>query len=333
MRLLVFIFSMLLVTQMVYTQDSDTTNIKLSAKEAQKLMEELDVSGQMKNNLLNNVVDDVCKCIDSIIVQGKGKKEIALEIHDCIDNKVIVYQTSSLILKDMKGQGKNNIIQITTDKNSKEYITYYREIERKLRDTCERMQSIVASDNKESKYSFSKNEEAMKQYNFGAQLSEKGIYEDAIPFYKKAVELDPLFTFAWDNLGVCYRNTKNFDKAIEAYKKSLAINPYGVTPLQNIAVAYEFKGEYDKAIEAYEQYLEHYPDGEEAYYGLGRQYMFYKKDYEKALENLCQAYNLYVKMKSPYRVDAEKLISSLYGVMKEKKFNEILKKYNIKPKK
>ena len=172
------------------------------------------------------------------------------------------------------------------------------------------------------------NKEAMEQYNFGAELSDKGIYEDAIPFYKKAVEIDPLFAFAWDNLGVCYRKTNKIDKAIEAYKKSIAINPYGETPLQNIAIAYEMNNDFDKAIEAYQQYLEHYPDGVEGYYGLGRQ-MFYKKDYENALDNMCKAYNLYVKMKSPYRVDAEKMINVLFTTMKEKKFNEILKKHNI----
>ncbi len=48
---------------------------------------------------------------------------------------------------------------------------------------------------------------------------------------------------------------------------------------------------------------------------------------------MCKAYNLYIKKKSPYRVDAEKIISTIYSEMKKQdkvdKFNEILKVNNI----
>jgi len=59
-----------------------------------------------------------------------------------------------------------------------------------------------------------------------------------------------------------------------------------------------------------------------------------KKDWENALDNMCKAYNLYVAQKSPYRSDAEKLISLIHGQMKkenkEDKFNKILKDNNIR---
>jgi tetratricopeptide (TPR) repeat protein len=144
-----------------------------------------------------------------------------------------------------------------------------------------------------------------------------------------------MFVFAWDNLAICYRKTNQIDKSIEAYQQSLKINPYGEVPLQNIAVAYEYKKEYDKSIEAYQLYLKNYPDAVEAYYGIGRILFFYKNEEEEALENMCKAYNLYTKMSSPYRVDAEKVISQIYAQMKkqkkEKKFNEILKRNHLSP--
>ena len=106
-------------------------------------------------------------------------------------------------------------------------------------------------------------------------------------------------------------------------------------PLQNIGVAYESKKEYDKAIQSYKKYLEMYPKAEEAYFGLGRIYFFYKNDNEAALDNMCKAYNLYVEMNSPYRVDAQEVISKIYSKMKggksEKRFNEILKENHIAP--
>ena len=48
---------------------------------------------------------------------------------------------------------------------------------------------------------------------------------------------------------------------------------------------------------------------------------------------MCKAYNLYVKQKSPYRVDAEAQISRIYLEMKKvnktDRFNEILKENSI----
>ena len=71
----------------------------------------------------------------------------------------------------------------------------------------------------------------------------------------------------------------------------------------------------------------------EVYYGIGHIYTYYLNDYEKGLQNMCKAYNLYIKKKSPYRVDAEKIISTIYSEMKKQdkvdKFNEILKVNNI----
>jgi len=329
-----FILLLIIVSKLSIAQsNSDTTSRKLSDKESQELLKSLNIKGEFKEKLLNDAASDACKCIDSINVYNKGQKQVATEINKCIDSKVLVYQTTMSIFENLKSTNGNQEIAISIDKDSKSYTEFYRRIEKRLMDSCKRLKSIVASENKESKYSTSQNPDALKQFHFGSELSEKQIYDQAIPYYIKAVELDPLFAFAWDNLGYCYRNTNKMNKAIEAYKKSLAINPYGEMPLQNIAVAYELNKEPDKAIEAYQKYLDNYPDGVEGYFGLGRQYMFYKKDYEKALENMCKAYNLYVKMKSPYRVDAEKMISTLYGVMKEKKFNDILKKFNITPKK
>ena len=60
------------------------------------------------------------------------------------------------------------------------------------------------------------------------------------------------------------------------------------------------------------------------------------KEYEKGLDNICKAYNLYIVQKSPYRTDAELLISQLFKEMKnagkETTFDEILKKNNISTK-
>lgn len=319
-----------------WSADGDGVILKLNNKESQNIISATLENNGFKEKLLKDVANDACKCIDSIVVINKSQKQITTEISKCIDSKVITYQASLAIYENLKNANKSNQISINTNKNSKEYIRYYREIEARLMDSCKAIKRKVASENKESKYSGTNNAEALEQYNLGAQLSDKGIYDEAISYYIKATRLDPEFAFAWDNLGICYRKTNNPEKAIEAYRESLKINPYGEVPLQNIAVAYEAQKEYDKAIDAYKEYIKNYPDGVEGYYGVARILFFYKNEDEQALEDMCIAYNLYAKMNSPYRIDAEKIISQIYASMKqhnkEKKFNEILTKYNIKPK-
>ena len=100
-------------------------------------------------------------------------------------------------------------------------------------------------------------------------------------------------------------------------------------------MAYQYKKEYDKAIKSYEKLATIDKNNPEIYYGIGNIYAMNLKDYEKGLDNMCKAYNMYVKQKSPYRADAEKMINMIYGEMKEKGkedvFNKILKENNISP--
>src|SRR5690606_5082473 len=73
-------------------------------------------------------------------------------------------------------------------------------------------------------------------------------YASAEKAYKSAIEIDPIFSFAWDNLGLTYRWQEKFDLALEAYNNSLMLEPNGFMPLQNIPIVYELMEEYDRAL-------------------------------------------------------------------------------------
>jgi len=333
-----FILLLIIVSKLSIAQsNSDTTSRKLSDKESKELMDQLDKQGAF-SNIISGFVDNACKCIDSISPAGKSHQNTSDEVKKCIDKEVSAYQMSKQIMESLKSlnNNKNATIYVGSEQDSKMYKKYYYELERALMDSCPSLKIIVASNNKASKYSASENPEAIKQYNFGAQLYDKQLFEEALPYYKKAVEIDPTFVFAWDNLGICYRHINDFDNAIYAYKKSLAINPYNETSLINLAVVYEYKKEYKKALDLYKDALTKMENKAEAYYGIGRMIISTDGDNEDALENFCEAYTIYVKMNPPYRVDGEKMISLVYARMKkdkkEKKFNAILKKYNISSK-
>ncbi|MDB2385627.1 tetratricopeptide repeat protein, partial [Polaribacter sp.] len=212
--------------------------------------------------------------------------------------------------------------------DSNDFKKNYYKIETYLFQNCESLKSKIAVYEEISSKSLSNKPKALKFYAKGIDENEKQNFKKAIKFFKKAVSIDENFAFAWDNLGITYRKLNNFDKAIESYEKSLEIDPYGKMPLQNIAVTYQYKKDYKKAIQAYERLANIDENNPEIYYGLGQIYSLNFENYEKGLDYMCKAYTLYTAQKSPYRVDAEKIINIIHSKMKEQnqtdEFDKIL---------
>lgn len=294
------------------------------------------------DTLLRELSDNSCKCIDSIPIYNKATDAVTQEISDCIDQQAGALQLGKKLLsiEDLKTgtKGKETKkqvdISININKNSDEYKQAYYELERFLMSSCTAIQEKVAATEKQSSKSVSENKKALEFYSLGLKESKKENFEKAADYFEKAVLEDPEFAFAWDNLGISYRRLNNYDKAIEAYSKSIAIDPNGLMPLQNIAVAYVHKEEFNNAIKAYEKLAKVDRNNPEVFYGLGNVYAVQLKEYEKGLDNMCKAYNLYIEQKSPYRTDAETIINMIYGELKkqgkEAQFNQILKDNNIR---
>lgn len=305
---------------------------KLSDTESRKLLSQLHIDS---STLLSESARMACKCIDSITVSQKDHKEISTDIAECIDEQVGAYQLSLKLMETLKGG--SNRVELNTNKESDEYKKYYYQLERWLKDSCASMNKAVTSNNSESELSMSRDPKARAEYNKGIDRMEGNDLEKAVNHFQKAVSHDPRFVFAWDNLGVTLRKLGRYDEALEAYQKSLELDPKGVTPLHNIPVVYEYQKKFDKALEAYNGISGVYPDDPEAYYGAGRIYTYFLVDLEKGLDKMCKAYNAYIEIKSPYRVDAEKNINYIYGKMKaegkEARFYEILKENHLDPEK
>ncbi len=296
----------------------------------------------INNSLLRELGENACKCVDSINVYSKKNSEIAEEISDCIDEQTSAYQIGSKLanvdlLKEIEKEkdGKKQInISVNLNKESDEYKEHYFRMERYLMANCKSAKIKIASSDGQNEKSFSSNKKSLEMYWKGVEETKKGDHKSAINYYEKALEIDSQFAFAWDNLGLSHRKLENYDKALTAYQKSLEIDPNGVMPLQNIAVVYQYKKEYSKAIEAYHKLSLIDKNNPEIFYGIGNIYAFDLKDLEKGLSNMCKAYNLYIEQKSPYRTDAEKVITSIYSEMKKQgmltRFDEILKENNIR---
>ncbi len=287
---------------------------------------------------------EACECIEKISTTNQTSEQVSKKISTCIDNQysvkllVIEANNRNIKAKDLKKKKNAKIVEdaVNFDRNAEEYTLFYYELENDLMESCSSIKSKIASNDIVHANSFTSNKEAGQLYDKALDEEKKGNLVNAISYYEKALKIDSVFVFAWDNLGLCYRKVGEYDKALEAYQKSLEIHPKGLMPLQNIAVVYQYKKDYQKSIETYQKLAELDKNNPEVYYGAGLVYALYLNEYEKGLSNLCIAYNLYIEQKSPYRSDAEKMISLVFKEMskhgQEDLFYTILKEHNIQAK-
>lgn len=296
---------------------------------------------QEVNQLKSELAENACTCINKIDRDYQEKSLMLKDVSSCIDKQVNAYQLGAQLMKinidsiaKKTEKSKRTTFEVNLNENSESYKYYYYDLENYLFKNCKPLQIIVKSDNTKRQNSLSDHPEALDWYNKGLKASENQEFLKAINHYKKAVEIDKNFAFAWDNLGLIYRKIGEYNKAIKAYKTSLKIDPNGVVPLQNLAVAYSYKKKYKKAIKTFEKLAENDPSNPETYYGIGQIYFQYLENYEKSLDYMCKAYKIYVEQKSPYRSDAENIISLIYKEMKAKNnldtFNATLDKHQIK---
>jgi serine/threonine protein kinase/tetratricopeptide (TPR) repeat protein len=104
--------------------------------------------------------------------------------------------------------------------------------------------------------------EALKAYSLGNEQSSRGKFLDAIPFYKRATELDPNFASAYSGLAVLYNNLGQPKLSAEYAEKAFALRER-VSELEKLRMSYFYyayaTGEVDKAIEVLELMRKTYP--------------------------------------------------------------------------
>ena len=67
--------------------------------------------------------------------------------------------------------------------------------------------------------------DARQQVAFGIDVASRGLWREAIYRWERAVELDPTYAEAFNNLGVAYEHEGELDKAKAAYEKATALAP------------------------------------------------------------------------------------------------------------
>ena len=71
------------------------------------------------------------------------------------------------------------------------------------------------------------------QVDFGIKAAQRDLWKEALYRWKRAVEVDPTYAAAFNNLAIAYEHNGQFDDARVAYEKALELEPNNVLIKQN----------------------------------------------------------------------------------------------------
>ncbi len=103
--------------------------------------------------------------------------------------------------------------------------------------------------------------DALKEYSLGHSEHLKQSDLEAIPHFKRAIEIDPTFALAYGELGAVQGNTGSFRDSVQSLKKAMELKDRA-SELERYYISahyYENTGELDKSIDIYEQWHKQYP--------------------------------------------------------------------------
>ncbi len=113
--------------------------------------------------------------------------------------------------------------------------------------------------------------------NYGVSLCAKQKNEEAIPYFKKAMEMDKVYSDPHNNIAVAYGCLGEFDQAIKALENSIKICPVQPEAYNNMASFYLQKNELSKSEELLKIALRLRPHYGKAHFNLGRTYLLMGK--------------------------------------------------------
>ena len=72
-----------------------------------------------------------------------------------------------------------------------------------------------------------------EQVEFGIKVAQTNLWNEALYRWQKAVELDPTYAAAWNNLAIAYEHEGKFEEARKAYEQALKLDPKNLMIRQN----------------------------------------------------------------------------------------------------
>lgn len=98
------------------------------------------------------------------------------------------------------------------------------------------------------------------QFELAVYHQGKGEYDEAIALLQKALELDPNYGYALNQLAYIYSYKDEYDKALEYFRRYASVSPGNANPFDSMGETYFRMGRLDDAIQKFQEALEVKPD-------------------------------------------------------------------------
>jgi tetratricopeptide (TPR) repeat protein len=121
-------------------------------------------------------------------------------------------------------------------------------------------------------------------FNLGGYYFGQQDFSQAIEHYKKATEINPTYSGAFNILGYAYRQNNDNANAEVAFKKYTELIPNDPNPYDSLAELYLKMGRFDEAITQYRKALTIDPNFINSYQGIASALMYQGKPDEAAAE-------------------------------------------------
>jgi tetratricopeptide (TPR) repeat protein len=154
--------------------------------------------------------------------------------------------------------------------------------------------------------------EALKDFAAGIELRRKGLYEQSIPPFQRAIELDPEFALAYVNLGNSLRDMRNLSRGNEYLKRAYELRER-VSERERLEISASYfryiTGELDKRTQASALLTKTYPQSPSGFHLHGNSLMM-AGQFQQAAE----AYRSALSLDPDYSLSRTNLALALIGL-------------------
>ncbi len=144
--------------------------------------------------------------------------------------------------------------------------------------------------------------EALQAYTLGRKATREQGPEAAVPYFQRAIQLDPSFALGYRALGAAYDNLAELGRAREYYTRAFELREHA-SEWEELLITAEYygsvSGELEKALQTYQQVIDNYPRDDRAYNSKGILFAALGQ-YESAVEVTRKSQRLAPERLAPY---------------------------------